>query len=47
MIRNVTALTGAGEQIDGASIVLQDGKIAAIDALTRNPSPVHKHKPAN
>lgn len=23
MIRNVTALTGAGEQIDGASIVIE------------------------
>ena len=38
VIRNVTALTGTGEQIDGASIVLQDGKIAAIGVEVNPPA---------
>jgi imidazolonepropionase-like amidohydrolase len=32
LIRNATVLTGSGERLDGADVLMQDGKIAAVGA---------------
>ena len=38
LIRNATVLTGTGRRLDGADVLLQDGKVAAIGTALQAPA---------